>query len=46
VALKIGHFGKQIRNTLKVFKYGAGEMEQIIWTYRVIKTRNITWSEG
>jgi hypothetical protein len=46
VVLKLEHFGKQIRNTLKVLKYGAGEMEQIIWTDRVKKTRNITRSGG
>jgi hypothetical protein len=27
-------------------KYGAGEMEQIIWTDRVKNTRNITRSKG
>jgi hypothetical protein len=25
MVLKLGHFGKQIRNTWKVMKYGAGE---------------------
>jgi hypothetical protein len=25
MVLKFGHFGKQIRNILKVFKCGAGE---------------------
>jgi hypothetical protein len=25
MTLKLGHFGKQIRNNLKVLKFGAGE---------------------
>jgi hypothetical protein len=49
MVLKLGHFGKYIRNTCKVSKCG-GRMEKISWTdrvrneevlHRVKKERNI-----
>jgi len=35
MVLKLGRFGQQIRNTWKVLKCGAGEMEKISWTCHV-----------
>jgi hypothetical protein len=37
MVLKLGYFGKQIRNTWKVYKCGAreGRKEKISWTDRV-----------
>jgi hypothetical protein len=36
VVLKLGNYGRRIRNTWKVLKFGAGEVEEkVIWTDRV-----------
>jgi len=34
--LKLGNYGRHIRNTWKILKFGAGEVEEkVIWTDRV-----------
>jgi hypothetical protein len=45
MVLKLGHFGKQNRNTWKVLKCGAGEEWRRL-VGRSCKIRSITYSQG